>query len=461
MEQLTKEQARHKKMTETPIPKLICTLAVPTIISMLTTSFYNLVDTFFVSKLGTSATAAVGVIFSIMALIQAIGFTFGVGSGSFVSRLLGAKRGEEANEVASTAFFSAMAVGGLMMVFGLLFLDQLVILLGATPTIAPFAQDYARVILYGAPFMTALFVMNNNLRSEGSAALSMIGVVAGAIINIVLDPIFIFVFDMGIAGAAWATVISQIVSFFILLSHFRHGRSNITLHIKKISKKASVYGEILKIGSPSLFRQGLASVAGILLNVAGAAFGDAAIAGMSIVNRVMMFLQSVLMGFGQGFQPVAGFSWGAKRYDRLHQGYTFCLKLGVVAMAVVALGGFVFAEPIVSIFRKDDPQVIAVGTLAMRMACVMLPLQAYTIITNMLFQSIGRAKSAAILALSRQGLCFIPLIWLLPKYFDILGVQMAQPIADLGTFLIAFPLSISIIREIKKLQKDHMASLAK
>ena len=461
MEQLTKEQLRHKKMTETPIPKLICTLAIPTIISMLTTSFYNLVDTFFVSKLGTSATAAVGVIFSIMALIQAIGFTFGVGSGSFVSRLMGAKKNEEANEVASTAFFSAMAVGLLMMIFGLLFLDKLVIWLGATPTIAPFAKDYARIILLGAPIMTSLFVMNNNLRSEGSAALSMIGVVAGAVINIVLDPLFIFVFDMGIAGAALATVISQVISFLILLSHFYKGRSNIRLHIKRVSKKLSVYKEILKIGSPSLFRQGLASIAGILLNVAGAGFGDAVIAGMSIVNRVMMFLQSVLMGFGQGFQPVAGFSWGAKRYDRLLHGYTFCLKLGVAVIAVVGLCGFIFAEPIVAIFRRDDAQVIAVGKLAMRMACIMMPLQAYTIITNMLFQSIGRAKSAAILALSRQGLCFIPLILILPKFFDVLGIQLAQPMADLGTFLISFPLSISIIREIRKLSKEHNAPLVK
>lgn len=449
--EMTKEQARYIKMTQTPIPKLICTLAVPTIISMLTTSFYNLVDTFFVGKLGTSATAAVGVIFSIMALIQAIGFTFGVGSGSFVSRLMGAKENEKANSVASTAFFSAIFVGLMLMGFGLIFLDKLVYWLGATETIAPYAMDYARIILFGAPVMTAVFVMNNNLRSEGAATLSMIGVASGAVINTLLDPIFIFVLDMGISGAAMATVLSQVASFLILLSHFKSGRSNLTLSFKSVSKDISVYKEILKIGSPSLFRQGLASLASIFLNLAGAPFGDAVIAAMSVVNRVTMFIQSVLLGFGQGFQPVAGFSWGSKNYKRLLEGYTFCLKLGFTVMAIIAVCFFLLATPVIELFRKGDAEVIAVGSLAMRLACVMVPLQAYTIITNMLFQSIGRAKAAAVLALARQGLFFIPLILTLPNLIGILGIQISQPLGDFGTFLIALPLSISIINELKLL----------
>ncbi|MBR4879213.1 MAG: MATE family efflux transporter [Clostridia bacterium] len=449
--QMTKEQARYEKMTKTPIPKLICTLAVPTIISMLTTSFYNLVDTFFVGKLGTSATAAVGVIFSIMALIQAIGFTFGVGSGSFVSRLMGAKENEKANSVASTAFFASILTGFALMAFGLIFLDKLVYWLGATDTIAPFAMDYARIILFGAPIMTAVFVMNNLLRGEGAAMLSMIGVASGAVINTVLDPIFIFVLDMGISGAALATVLSQLASFLILYFYFRGGKSNLSLSIKKISTDMAVHKEILKIGSPSLFRQGLASLAGIFLNLACAPFGDAAIAAMSVVNRVTMFIQSVLLGFGQGFQPVAGFSWGSKNYKRLLEGYTFCLKTGFIVMTCIALCGFTFATPVVEIFRKGDPDVTSIGSLALRFACVMVPFQAYTIITNMLFQSIGRAKAAAVLALARQGLFFIPFILTLPNFLGILGIQIAQPLGDFGTFCISFPLSISIIKELKLL----------
>lgn len=455
MEENEKSRARYIKMTQTPIPKLISVLAIPTIISMLTTSFYNMADTFFVSKLGTSAMGAVGIIFSIMALIQAVGFTFGVGSGSYVSRLMGAKQPEKANEVASTAIFAAFVVGLLMTVFGLLFLDDLVRLLGATETIAPYARDYAGIILLGAPIMTTQFVMNNNLRSEGSAGLSMVGIATGAVLNIILDPLLIFTFGMGIKGAAIATVFSQLVSFCILGSHFITGRSNLRLSARKISRDPKVYGEILKIGSPSLFRQGLASFAGILLNVAGSGFGDAVIAGMSAVNRIMMFIQSVLMGFGQGFQPVAGFSWGSKNYKRLLDGYKFCLKVALIVMAVAGALGFFFAPAVIGIFSKHDAQVLSVGTLAMRLACIVVPLQAYTIITNMLFQSIGKAKSAAILALSRQGLCFIPLILILPQFLGVFGIQMSQPLADLGTFLISFPMSIMAIKEIKGLIKKQ------
>nr|WP_122012915.1 MATE family efflux transporter [Maliibacterium massiliense] len=455
----TDADARYIQMTQTPIPKLIPRLAVPTIISMLITSFYNMADTFFVSKISTSASGAVGIVFSLMAIIQAIGFTFGVGSGSYISRLLGEHNPERANQAASTAFFSAAACGLVIAVFGLLFIDPFMRLLGATPTILPYARDYARYILIGAPYMAASFVMNNNLRSEGSALLSMIGIAAGAVLNIALDPLFIFTFNMGIAGAALATILSQLVSFFILLSNFTRGRSSISLHIRHFCVRWSMFREILRTGLPTFYRQGLASVAAILLNVFAAPFGDSAIAGMSITTRVIMFLVSVLIGFGQGFQPVAGFNYGAKRYDRLLDAFWFCVKVGTLAFLAIGALGFFFAPQVLAAFI-DDPEVIRIGTLAMRLQSATLPFQVWVIISNMMYQSIGYGTQASVLALARQGLFFIPLIMLLPIPLGVLGVQLSQPIADICTFLVALALTGGTLRRLRGMRDQMQTSCA-
>lgn len=310
------QDAKYRQMIEDPIPRLICTLAIPTIISMLITSVYNMADTFFVGKIGTSATGAVGVVFSLMAIFQAVGFTFGIGSGNFVSRLLGGRDKEQAEHVAATGFYTAFAVGVLLMVLGFIFLDPLMRVLGATDTILPYARDYARYILLGAPFITSSFVLNNLLRFQGSAMYAMVGITAGGVLNILLDPLFIFVFDMGTGGAALATVLSQIVSFTILLVHSSRG-GNIAMDPRKVQPSVRLYGEILRGGMPSFYRQVIASIAVIALNLSAGPYGDAAIAAMSIVSRVMMFALAALIGFGQGFQPVCGFNYGARRYDRV------------------------------------------------------------------------------------------------------------------------------------------------
>ena len=446
--------AKFVQMTQAPVEKLICRLAVPTIISMLITSVYNMADTFFVGKIGTSATGAVGISFSLMAIIQSVGFMLGMGSGNYISRLLGQKNREEAGRVASTGFFTALGFGLAFMALGLVFIDPLVRLLGATETIFPYAKAYVGFILIGAPYMAASFVLNNLLRFQGSAFYSMIGIGTGAVLNIGLDPLFIFVFHMGTGGAALATIISQFVSFCILLFLSSRG-GNIKLSARQFTFRWRIYKEIFRGGLPSFYRQGLASISTIVLNFSAGPYGDAAIAAMSIVTRVFQFALSALLGFGQGFQPVCGFNYGAKRYDRVLKAFWFCVKIAVVALVLIAVAGFLFAGQIITVFRKDDLEVIEIGTLALRLQCITFPLSSWIVVNNMLLQNIGKSMKASILALARQGLFFLPAILTLPRMLGLLGIQMSQPAADIATLILAIPMGISVIRELKELQRKQ------
>lgn len=442
-------------LTTAPVPRLIVSLAVPTIISMLVTSFYNMADTYFVGKINTQSTAAVGIVFSVMSIIQAVGFFFGHGSGNYISRKLGARETGNAEKMAATGFFWALFMGIVLAVAGLIFLTPLSLALGSTPTILPYTEKYLGIILLGAPFMTASLVMNNQIRFQGNAAYAMVGIVSGAVINVVLDPILIFVFDMGISGAAWATVISQICSFSLLLYMGSKG-GNIRIRFKNFTPSMAFIKEIIGGGTPSLARQGLASVATILLNVAAGAYGDAAIAGMSIVTRIAMFINAFLIGFGQGFQPVCGFNYGAGLYGRVLQGFWFCVKVGSIFLLVCAVLGMGFAEEIVSVFRKGDPDVIAVGAAALRWQFITFPLGAWIVVSNMMLQTIRKPVKATILSSARQGLFFIPLIFILPYYLGLQGVEMCQATADLLTFLLAIPLTGSVLNEMKRKQAEQM-----
>mgnify|MGYP002507988661 FL=1 len=444
------QEERYVMMTETPVSRLIPSLAVPTIISMLVTSIYNMADTFFVSQINTSASAAVGIIYSLMAMIQAIGFTLGMGAGNFISRSLGKRDEETAVRTAATAFYTAVSVGLLMTVTGLLSLDRLVRMLGATETIAPYARDYARYILLGAPVMTGSFVMNNLLRSQGFAFYSMLGITTGGILNMILDPIFIFGFGLGISGAALATVLSQCISFGILFFQCNFRKGCIRLRISKFTPTGKIYGEILHAGLPSLCRQGLASAAAVVLNVAANPFGDAAIAAMSIVTRYMMFINSALIGFGQGFQPVCGFNFGAKRYDRVLESFWFCLKVALILLTTLGAVSFLGAENIMGVFRKGDREVIEIGTWALRFQCLTMPLQAWIIMSNMLTQSIGYGFRASIVAAGRQGIFFIPALLTLPKLFGITGLQLSQTTADVCTAIMAAVIVLGILKELKE-----------
>ncbi len=450
--QMTSEE-KYKMMVETPINRLIPRLAVPTIISMLITSIYNMADTYFVSQLSTSASGAVGVNFSLMAMIQAIGFTLGMGSGNYMSRMLGEKKQEKAQRACSTAVYTAFAFGLLLAVFGVLNMDSLVRVLGATDTIAPYAKDYGQYILIAAPYMTVSFVFNNHLRAQGNAALSMIGITTGGILNVVLDPLLIFGFDMGISGAAIATILSQFVSFLILLCLVIRSENVLKPLPGFFTCKFWVFKEILSAGMPTLGRQGLASAASVLLNVAASDFGDPAVAAMSIVTRIMMFINSALIGFGQGFQPVCGFNFGAKRYGRVREAYDFCKKVAFVFLLCMAVIMFAASTQIMSLFRREDEEVIRIGALALKLQCVLLPIQAYTIIGNMLTQSIGYSFRATLTAVGKQGLFFIPAILILPGRLQILGLQLAQPVADLLTFLLTQIIVFYVLKDLKKMEE--------
>lgn len=446
-------QQKFDRMTKTPIPRLIGELAVPTIISMLVTSFYNMADTFFVGKINTSATAAVGIVFPLMAMIQAFGFFCGHGSGNYISRQLGAHNFEDASKMSATGFVTAFVLGLGILVVGFLFTDPLLHIMGSTETILPYARSYMRIILIGAPYMTASLVLNNQLRFQGSAFYSMIGITTGAVLNIGLDPLFIFVLDMGVAGAALATIISQFVSFCLLIAGtFRGG--NLRLNLRDFSPSLKYYQNIVKGGAPSLFRQGLGSFATVCLNLMAGPYGDAAIAAMSIVTRISQFAASVVIGFGQGFQPVCGFNYGAKLFKRVQEGFWFCVKFCTSVLLVAAVCGWIFSPNLIGIFLKTDPLVIEYGSQALRLQALTFPLVGWITIANMMLQTIGKTVKASLLAMSRQFLFFVPVILTLPGFLGILGVQLSQPIADFCSFLLAVPLSISVLREMSHEQKQ-------
>ena len=443
------QEKKYIQMTQPPVGGLICRLAVPCIISMLVTSFYNMADTFFVGMLkSNAATGAVGVVFSMMAIIQAVGFFFGQGSGNYISRCLGEKRYQEASNMAATGFFSAIAVGGLICVVGQLFLDELAYLLGSTQTILPYTREYLRVILLGAPWMTASLVLNNQLRFQGGATYAMVGITTGAVLNIILDPIMIFGMDLGVAGAGWATIISQFVSFCLLLIGCTRG-GNIRISIRNVRLKWFYYKMIFKGGLPSLARQSLASLATICLNHAAGPYGDAAIAAMGVVQRIMMFGASTMLGFGQGFQPVCGFNYGAHLYHRVKQGFWFCVKVSTFALAVIGALGFLFAPQLIALFR-DDPEVIAFGVAALRFQCVTFPVQGWIVMSNMMEQSMGRTVPATFLSVARQGFFFIPAVLILPLFLDAVGIQAAQSLADVLTFLCAIPIHLHVLKTMER-----------
>ena len=452
------------RMTTQPVKKLVLRLAGPTIASMLISSLYNMADTFFVGRIGTFATAGVGLIFPLMTVMQAFGFFFGQGSGNYVSRALGANRIEDAERMAATGFFCALGMGALIFGLGQVFSTPVLRVLGADPgRVAQETVDHARAyyttLLFGAPFVLSSCVLNNQMRFQGNAFFSMIGLVSGAVLNIGLDPLFIFVFNMGVMGAAAATVVSQAFSFCVLyLGTLRS--DTLKIKVKNLTPNGHYLKNILAGGLPSLLRQGFGSVATLCLNAAAAAAvplsqADAAVAAFSVVSRVMFFVFSALLGFGQGFQPVCGYNWGARKFDRVREAYLFCMKIGIIFLLLISACTFSFAGPIVSLFR-DDPDVIRMGTVAMRCQSCTLPLMAVVAMSNMLFQTTGKALRATVLAIARQGLTFIPCVLLLPKLIDpaIWGVYLSQPAADLVTCLMAVPMALHILPRFKRAMAD-------
>ena len=447
-----------EKMTKTPVPKLILGLAAPTILSMLITSIYNLADTFFVGQISTSASGAVGIVSSLMAILQALGFMLGHGSGSIISRSLGSQNTDAATRFAATSFFTALVFGGVITVAGLLTLPDFMMLLGSTETILPHACAYARYILLAAPIMMSSLVMNNILRYEGKASFAMIGLVTGGLLNIALDPLFIFGLGMGTAGAGLATALSQTISFCILLSMFLRGKTVSQFRITAVTHSPAEFGTILMTGMPSFGRQGLNSIGGMLLNIAARGYGDAAVAGMSIVSRIFMFIISVAIGTGQGFQPVAGFNYGAQKYRRVQQACLFTMATSFCFLSVILTACWFNAETLIRLFR-DDPEVTAVALPAFRYQCFAMLLQPVIVAGNMLFQSIGKSGRATFLACCRQGVFFIPLILTLPRAFGLLGVEICQPIADVLTFFVTVPFLFPFLRQLVRMDEAEAAEV--
>ncbi len=440
-------EAEYKRMTQESVTKLVLTLSLPTVMSQMITSVYNMADTFFVTSLGDSAVGAVSIVFALQSIIQAVGFGLAMGSGSLASRRLGEKDNMGANIYTSCAFFAGICFGFLLMLVGFLDLDGLLRVFGSTETILPYAEDYASIILLGAPIMCTSFVLNNCLRAEGKAMSSMLALTAGGFINIILDPIFIFGADMGVAGAALATVLSQLTSLLILLSFYISGRSIIKLSPRYISRHVSDYWLIIKTGLPTVFRQGLGSLSTTLLNVQVKVYGDAAIAAVGIANKVYMLLRSFVLGVGHGFQPVAGYNYGAKRPERVKKAFWVATVFGSSVSALASLVLILFSRQIISAFNPQTADVVEIGARMLIYISIALPLLGYSTYVNQLYQSLGFVKGATFLASCRQGIFFVPLIFILPLLLGLDGILMTQPLSDILTFCVSIPFNVHFLRK--------------
>lgn len=449
----TKAVNEYKLMTEAPVFGLVLKLSVPTMFTMLITSIYNLADTYFVSSLGNSATSAVGIVYSIQSIIQAIGYGFGMGAQSLISRRLGEQKKEEADLYATSGFVASFLMGIVIMALGLIDLPFVMRLFGSTETALPLACDYGKWILLGAPIFCSSFVLNNILRAQGKASLSMVGLCSGGIVNIGLDALFIFGLHMGVAGAAIATVLSQLISFLILGSFFVFGKSTVTVNPLKTSRRIADYLNVFRVGLPTVFRQSLGSIATTLMNIAVRPYGDAAMSAVSIVSRIYMLLRSMLIGVGQGFQPVAGFNYGARHYDRVRKAFNSAILIGTVYGVTAAVLLFTFGTQIIGLFRAGDTEVIEIGGRMLRYLCAPLLVLGYSTFVNQLYQSLGFVVPATFLASCRQGIFFIPLILLLPRLIGLTGVEITQAAADLLTFVVSVPFHVIMFKKYLPLEE--------
>lgn len=448
-------EEKHHYMLNTSMYRLIPAMAIPSIASLIVNSLYSLADTYFVSQLGTYATGAVGINFSIDNVIMMNGTFLAAGASSYMSRLLGAKKRELANRVLSTAFFTALMTGLLILIIGLSFAEPLVRLLGATENIVPYALQYAAYVFLAAPFMTGTFVLGSSLRAEGNSTYSMVGTMVGAVVNIVLDPIFIFTLDLGVAGASMATAISKVVSFIVLIIPYLRHTSIVKIHIKLISYTRDVVPEILRMGSPSLLRTACNTISSIVLNNLAAGFGESVLAATSVVHRVMMMPFSTCLGFGQGYMPVGGYAFGARRFDRVKSALRAAMIIAVCVMIVIAGLCFVFAPQLIHLFTETDAEMLAIGQFSLRIQCLTMPLHAATVIANFFCTSLGKPVGSALLGTSRQGICLFPILPFLVKFWGQWGLAGCQAAADVLSLLLAIPIIITNLRYVKRLEAEE------
>ena len=453
------QEARRMMMLNDPISRVIPKMAIPTIVAFLITSIYSLADTYFVSSLGTNATAAVSVNASLDQMIMMCGSMLAMGANSYIARLLGEGNEKKASQVLSTSFFAAFAMGAVLLIFGSIFMVPMVRLLGATPTCEQYSIDYATYILLAAPFMASNFVMNQCLRSEGSATLSMVGMGFGGILNIILDPIFIFGLNMGVAGASLATAISKFVSFGILIFPYVTKRSLLDLSIKNFKPTKDIVTKVVSVGSSSLFRNGLNVVSAIMLNNIAGGISDSVLAAVGVSNKIMMFPFCIILGFGNGFQPVAGFNWGAKRYDRVEGSYKFSSRVSLIGSVIMAAVIALFCDKLIVLFAGTDMEMRQIGAFCILAQCVALPIHAWVAIVNMLCVGLGNAKGAMVLATSRQGSCFIPIVHLMALVFGAYGVASVQALADVLSMLLAIPIVMSMKKKIANARESELTAV--
>lgn len=446
------QNRNNDRMISEPVTGLILRLAVPTILSMLVTNIYNLVDAYFVGNLGTSTSGAIGIVLSIQAVLQAFGFMFGHGAGGIISRKLGRGEVESASRYASTSFFASFFVGILIEVFFLLWLEPSLYFLGCTDSILPYAKSYARYIVIAAPFVTSSCTLNNILRYEGKSSLAMVGLVSGAVLNMAGDPFLMFVLGLGMDGAGISTLVSQVISFWLLLFMFISGKSTTKIKARLVSLRPHETLRIMQNGFPSLIRQGLSSVSTMMLNQSASVYGDAAIAAMSIVGRITMFIGAIVIGLGQALQPVAAYNYGAAQYKRVKQAFTSAFWIAEGFLFVLLIAAYLVAGGVIRVFQ-EDPDVVRIGSVALRLQCLGMILQPLTVYANMMFQCVGKSMLASVLASLRSGIYFIPAILLLPKWMGLSGVQSAQTIADLLTAFTALPFVLLFLRELDRYVK--------
>lgn len=441
------QQEKFIKMTTAPVGRLVTKMAVPSIIGMLVTGIYNIADTFFIGHINTQSVAALGIVFSYMALIQSIAFYFGQGSGNFISRALGRQKTDEAEQMVAVGFFSSFFVGVAIAVASYLLMDPLLVFFGSTETILPYAEEYFRYILVGTPFIMSCFTMNNQMRHQGNASLSMIGIASGAVLNVALDPILIFGFDMGIRGAGLATAVSQMVSFVIMLA-LGGCNGGVSVRFRNFRPTWKAYEEINAGGLPSLARQGLMCIAAICLNQSASLYGDEAVAAFSVVSRVVMLAGAAMIGYGQGFQPVCGFNYGAQRFDRVRDAFRHSLTVATGYCLILAVLGFIFAPGIIKAFCSDNAEVVRMGTEILRYQSISFPLTGFVVMSNMYLQNIRKTVPALVMATARQGLFFIPALYIGRVLFGFTGVEIAQAVSDACAFILAFPLTIPVLRRM-------------
>lgn len=444
-----KERKQYDQLIKTPVVKVIPVLAIPTVISMMIGMIYNLVDAYFVGMLGTSAAAAIGILMSVQAVYQAIGFMCGHGSGSRISVLLGKGKKDVADVYASTGFLTSIVASSIITILAMMVISPLMMFLGSTKTILPYARIYGFYILLSGPALSASCVLNNIMRYEGKASLAMVGLVSGGVLNMIGDPIFMFGFKMGIHGAGLSTALSQYISFGILLYMFISKKTLTSISLKKAKGFGEELMRIMQNGFPSLIRQMLNSFSTMSLNIVAKPYGDAAIAGMTIVGRIIMFFASTMVGIGQAYQPVAAFNYGAKKYQRIREGFKITWILGEMVLGIFAIIAFINPEPLILLFR-NDPSVLAIGKNALRFQCIALIVQPLSIVSNMMFQSIGESGKASFLAGLRSGLYYIPILVILSHLLGVLGIQSAQMVADILTSLTCIPFLVKFFRVLPK-----------